>query len=300
MKKRLIILLVITVLATAFSGCASWSEKNHKTDKENENTKITIAATSAAICEILDKLEYDNVVGVPEISGSLPERYNALPTIGTPMNPDMEIIKSIKPDLVLSPQALEASLAEQYTKAGISSAFLDLSSIEGMYTAIDSLGELLGKEQQAAALREEYENYMSEYKKEELENNSCMILMCFPDGFYLIATDNSYVGSLVEMAGGKNVYNDYEGDESGFVSINPEDMVQKNPDKIFVFAHYNEKEAFEYMKNEFETESTWQFYDAVNNGEIYYLSSEMFGMSATFQWKESFCYLKSIFCGEQR
>lgn len=72
-----------------------------------------------------------------------------------------------------------------------------------------------------------------------------MLLMAFPDGFYLVATENSYVGNLVKLAGGNNVYgSDYKGDENGFVNINPEDIVSRNPNRIMVFAHYAEAEAF--------------------------------------------------------
>lgn len=295
MKKKIVILMM-WVLAVLFTGCASSPQNASGEDLDNKKD-MTIVSTSVAICEILDALGYEHVIGVPETTGTLPERYEGMTTIGAQMNPDLEIIKSLSPDLVLSPQALESSLAEQYLAAGISCAFLDLSSVQGMYDSIDSLGELLGKETEAAALREEYETYMQNYSTEAAEGD-CMILMCFPDGFYLIATEKSYVGNLVELAGGTNVYSNYEGDESGVVSINPEDMVQKNPDKILVYAHYNEEEAFAYMRNEFATETAWQYYDAVQNGEIYYLSSEQFGMSANFGWTEALDYLKPILYGE--
>ncbi|MBQ8663149.1 MAG: ABC transporter substrate-binding protein [Eubacterium sp.] len=303
MKRKIAVLLAAAVVANALAGCASSPGNAPENDGENtltdqQSEDITIASTSVAICEILDALEYEHVVAVPETSRTLPERYADLETIGGSMNPDIEIIKSISPDLVLSPQSLESSLSEQYTAAGISSAFLNMSSVQGMYDAIDSLGELLGKEEQAAALHDDYESYMEGYATEEVEDGNCMILMCFPDGFHLIATEKSYVGNLVELAGGTNVYSNYAGDENGFVSINPEDMIQKNPDKIFVFAHYNEKEAFAYMEEEFKTDSTWQYYDAVKNNEIYYLSSDMFGMSATLEWTESLDYLKPILYGE--
>lgn len=303
MKRKIAVLLAATVVTSAFAGCASSPDNAPQSSVENgesanQTKEMTIASTSVAICEILDALEYDNVVAVPETSSTLPERYVGLDTIGGSMNPDLEVIKSIEPDLVLSPQSLESSLSEQYTAAGINSAFLNMSSVQGMYDAIDSLGELLGKEDEAAAIRQDYEKYMEGYAVEEAEDNDCMILMCFPDGFHLIATEKSYVGNLVELAGGENVYDNHQGDENGFVSINPEDMIQKNPDKIFVFAHYNETEAFAYMEKEFKTDSTWQYYDAVKNNEIYYLPSELFGMSATFDWTESLDYLKPILYGE--
>ena len=278
------------------SGCAS-SKENAPKSEANENA--VIVSTSVAICEILDELGYDNVIGVPETSGTLPERYQGKSTVGSPMNPDLEIIKSLNPDLVLSPQTLESSLAESYQAAGITSAFLDLSSVEGMYKAITSLGEYLGCEEQAERLNNEYKNFMSNYSNNGDNKPNILLLMAFPDGFYLVATENSYVGNLVKLAGGKNVYgSNYKGDENGFVNINPEDIVQKKPDRIMVFAHYAEEDAFKYMKSEFESNGSWQYFDAVKNGKITYLPSEFFGMSATLSWTESLEYLEPIFHGD--
>lgn len=254
-----------------------------------------------AICEILDEFGFENVIGVPETSGTLPERYKDTKTVGSPMNPDLEIIKSLNPDLVLSPQTLESSLAESYRTAGITSAFLDLSSVEGMYAAIISLGGYLGCEEDAKRLKDEYNSYMQSYKSSVTEEQDILLLMAFPDGFYLVATENSYVGNLVKLAGGINVYgSDYKGDENGFVNINPEDIVQKKPDRIFVFAHYAEEDAFNYMKGEFKNNASWQYFDAVKNGSITYLPSEYFGMSATLSWTESLEYLEPIMRGDTK
>lgn len=295
MIKKIMSVIMSAIIAVSLCSCASSGGAGNSGASDNPK----IAATSVAICRILDELEYDNVVAVPETSSdSLPERYKNLPTIGSPMSPDYEKIKSVSPDMVLSPKSLESSLSQDYTSAGISSAFLDLSSVQGMYDAINSLGELLDRDSQAQKLTDDYNSYMAEYKTDGEEKN-VLILMTFPDGFYLVATENSYVGNLVELAGGKNVYGkDTSGDENGFVSINPEDMVQKNPDIIMVFAHYNEDSAFKYMKDEFKSDSAWQYYDAVKKDNIVYLPSEYFGMSATLDWKDSLEYLKPVLYGE--
>jgi iron complex transport system substrate-binding protein len=296
MSKRILSFLLVPFLLMSISGCAS-------TGSSEENTSVshpTIASTSVAICEILDELGYDNVVAVPETSSELPEQYKELPTIGAPMTPDYEKIKDIAPDLVLSPKSLENTLAADYTAVGINSAFLDLSSVQGMYSAITSLGELLDCETQSSKLVADYNSYMEAYSETDEDEPNILLLMAFPDGFYLVATENSYVGNLVELAGGKNVYGkDYNGDENGFVSINPEDIVSKAPDKILVFAHYSEESAFEYMKKEFETNTAWQYYDAVMQGEIYYLPSNYFGMSATLSWTDALDYLKPILYGDK-
>lgn len=289
--KRKGYLLLTMLCAFSIASMTAFAE-------ESAQETPSIATTSVAIAEILDLFGYENVVGVPETSGSLPERYKEVQTIGGAMSPDLEILKSISPDLVLSPNSLEASLAGQYTAAGLEAMFMNMSSVQGLYDSIDQLGELLECQEDAAELRAEYEAYMESFSSEELEDNESMVLMCFPTGFYVIATEKSYVGNLVELAGGHNVYTDYEGDESGVVSINPEDMLLKNPDKIFIFAHYNEEEAFAAMEEDLATNSTWQYYDAVKNDQVYFLSSDLFGMSATMKWTDAVEYLRPIFYGE--
>lgn len=295
--KRIVNGVICGVCAAALAGCAS-SAQNAPEQKEavSEEKPMDLACTSVAIAQILDALEYDHVIGVPETSGTLPERYQEAKAIGSPMNPDLEIIKSLSPDLVLSPQTLEASLGESYRNAGISSAFLNLSSVDGMYQAITSLGELLGCQEAAARMNQDYQEYMETYWNQVKETQDILLLMAFPDGFYLIATENSYVGDLLHMAGGENVYgSDYKGDENGFVNINPEDMIQKNPDRICVFAHYAEKEAFAFMEKDFAENSIWQHFDAVKEGKITYLPSKYFGMSANLSWTEALDYLAPVF-----
>lgn len=294
MKSKIIaVILTVSILGAALSGCAvKKGPEGPAASGTNDNPAIVV--TSVAIAEILDRLDYDNVIGVPESERTLPERYRGAKTVGAPMNPDLEIIKSLSPDMVLSPKTLESSLSAQYQNAGITSAFLDLASIEGMYGAISSLGKLLGRETQAAALTEDYGRYLADYGDGKTEDPDVLLLMCFPDGFFLASTEESYVGNLVKLAGGKNVYAGQTGDNEGFLNINPEDMVQKAPDKILVFAHYNEEAAFEYMRNEFATNSAWQYFDAVKNGQVYYLPSDVFGMSATLSWKDALECLEPI------
>lgn len=159
--KRFIAVILTLIITASFCGCASMG--GVREEKGITDTK-RIASASVAICEILNELGYENVVGIPETStGRIPEKYQNAETIGAPMTPDYEKIKDIAPDLVLSPKSLESTLAPDYSSAGINSAFQDLSSVEGMYTASDSLGDLLGKQTEAKKLHDDYKAYMQSY-----------------------------------------------------------------------------------------------------------------------------------------
>ena len=103
-------------------------------------------------------------------------------------------------------------------------------------------------------------------------------------GSYIIATENSYVGSLVELAGGENVY---AGTDQEFLTVNTEDMKTKEPDVILCAAHALPDQVMEMFEEDFETNDIWKHFEAVQEDRIYYLSYELFGMSATFRYPEA-------------
>ena len=50
----------------------------------------------------------------------------------------------------------------------------------------------------------------------------------------MVATDKSYVGNLVELAGGQNIFSNAA---TSFTTLNLEEIIKLNPDKILVMTH---------------------------------------------------------------
>lgn len=288
MKKIKLIAALLSVLF--LTGCVDQSGNQ---SADNDTKEKRIVATSVATCEILDKLEVEGVVGVPKTdSYSIPKRYENAESVGSPMAPDMEIIKSLKPDIVLSPNSLEGELKSQYENIGVESYFLDLKSTEGMYESILALGKILGKEE-AEKLHQEFEDFKNDFaqKHNEQEAPTVLILMGLP-GSYVVATESSYVGSLVKLAGGVNVYGDGNGQD--FLNINPEDMVEKAPDIILRTSHALPEQVKKMFAEGFATNDIWKHFEAVQNARVYDLDNEKFGMSANFQYEEALKELETF------
>lgn len=306
MKKIRIVAACLSLLL--LTGCVDQSapqegETESVTEQKETETKQEngerIVATSVATCEILDKLGIDSVVGVPHTdSYTIPERYENVTSIGSPMAPDMEVVASLKPTLILSPNSLQGELEPQYDNIGVESYFLDLKSTEGMYQSIETLGEMLNATEGAKALVEEYETFLQSYQEKHEQNDAptVLILMGLP-GSYVVATESSYAGSLVKLAGGVNVYGD--GDGSDFLNINPEDMVEKNPDIILRTSHAMPEQVKQMFVTEFSTNEIWQHFTAVSEGRVYDLDNEKFGMSANFRYQEALEDLEPILYGEE-
>lgn len=256
------------------------------------NDTPRIIATSPATADICDKLELDLVGVCSSTVSTIPERYKDLTTVGTAMSPDMEIVASLKPDWILSPVSLKSDLQPKYEAIDTDWAFLNLRSVPGMYRSIQELGEIFDRQEQAQKLVDEFTEFYNEYKQknEGKDHPKVMILMGLP-GSYIIATPNSYVGSLVELAGGENVYSDTDQE---FLTVNTEDMKTKEPDIILRAAHALPDQVVEMFNKDFAENDIWQHFDAVKNGRVYDLTYEYFGMSATFKYPQALEELQPI------
>ena len=298
MKNRVfknIFLSLAFVGAMLLVGCVDQyqGEKNKKADSSEKR----IIATSVAVAQITDLLDLD-LVGVTDTTTfTLPKRYENVKRVGMPMGPDMEIIRSLKPTEVISPSSLKSYLEEQFKEAKIPYRFVNMSSVGAMYDSIDEIAKEYGKEEKAKKLREEYEALIKEYeqKRKDKKKPRVLILMGLP-GSFVVATNNSYVGNLAELAGGENVVRD---DVEEFLPINTEELVKLNPDMILRTSHTMSDEVMEEFDEEFKKNDIWKHFDAVKNNKVYNLDNKYFGMSATMGYKEGLKKLDELFYGEK-
>lgn len=293
--KKILSLVLAGVMVLSVTGCVN--QHPEETSSTNESGEIRLVATSPAVAQICNRLNLD-LVGICQSTSDLPERYDGVTTVGMAMNPDLEIIKSLDPDYILSPATLQNDLQPKYASIGVSSLFLNLKSVEGMYASIEGLGEKFGREEEAAVMLEEFDSFMTEFAEKNAgkESPKVLVLMGLP-GSYIIATDNSYVGSLVKLAGGTNVYGDGDGQE--FLFANTEDMKTKEPDVILRAAHGLPDEARKMFAEEFSTNDIWQHFKAVQEGRVYDLDSDLFNMSANFSYEEALKALQPMLYGEE-
>lgn len=293
--KKILSLVLAGVMALSVTGCVN--QHPEETSSTNESGEIRLVATSPAVAQICNRLNLD-LVGICQSTSELPERYDGVTTVGMAMNADLEIIKSLDPDYILSPATLQNDLQPKYASIGVSSLFLNLKSVEGMYASIEGLGKKFGREEEAAVMLEEFDSFMTEFAEKNAgkESPKVLVLMGLP-GSYIIATDNSYVGSLVKLAGGTNVYGDGDGQE--FLFANTEDMKTKEPDVILRAAHGLPDEARKMFAEEFSTNDIWQHFKAVQEGRVYDLDSDLFNMSANFSYEEALKALQPMLYGEE-
>ena len=275
LKKKIIGLLSVITLAFMV-GCSS--DESNKDEVTNSSDKEVVVATSVAVTEILDKLGVE-VSGVPTTSYELPKSVKDATEVGSPMNPDLEIIKSLNPTCVVSVDTLGSDFEKKFTENNIPSMFVNLSTVDGLKQTIVDLGEKFNKSEKANEILEELENKEKELSLNNEKNDEEVLILFGAPGSVMVSTNLSYVGNLVEIAGGNNIF---ESETSSFMQVNMEEIIKRNPDKILIMTHAVPEEAKKTVEEEFAKE-TWQQLDAIKNNQIYYLENEYFGMSANLK-----------------
>ncbi|EJU2823191.1 heme ABC transporter substrate-binding protein IsdE [Listeria monocytogenes] len=270
------------VLLLFLVGCGkeeAAQKPEQKTDKEPK-----IVATTVAITEIMDKLDLP-LVGIPSSSKKLPKRYADVKETGSPMGPDLEIIRMLKPDMVLSTKTLEADLKSGFEGADLEADFLDFTSIASMQTEIKNLGAKFDRIEEATKLNKDLTSDIDQVKSNVAKKKkpTVLILMGVP-GSYLVVTEHAYIGDLVKLAGGENVIKDQKVE---YLASNTEYLQSANPDIILRAAHGMPAEVVKMFDEEFKTNDIWKHFDAVKNNRVYDLDENLFGMTASLNAPEA-------------
>lgn len=300
--KRIMSVIAAGVMSLGLISCGSkGSEENVVVEANNgevvveSDSEEVVVATSVAVTEILDALGV-KVSGVPTTSYELPESTEGAVEVGNPMSPDLEIIKSLNPTVVVSVDTLGSDYMELFTQNNIPSEFVSLESLDGLKETINTLGKRFGKTAEAESLLTKLEDKKKEVyeKSAQLESPEILLLFAAP-GSTMIATSKSYVGNLVELVGGKNIIAD---NSTSFTTYNKEDLSMLDPDKILVMVHALPEETQAALEKEMATDAAWQNIEAVRNGDVVYLDSSYFGMSANLKVIEGLDILSDIVHGD--
>ncbi len=281
------------IIAAALALLTLTACVNQKQSTQKHEGELRIAATSMATVYIMEKLNID-LVAVPDSEiDKMPERYKDVPKVGMAMTPDIEKLKQVNPDYVFSPVSLISDLLPKYKAANLDYGFLNLSNIDGMYKSIEDLGNLLDRKKEAKELIDDYKTFIEDYKEKHRDKKApkVLVLMGLP-GSYVVATENSYAGSLIKLAGAENVY---EGTDQQFITINTEDMLKKDPDMILRTAHALPDDVMAMFKKDFAENDIWKHFRAVKENKVYDLDYKKFGMSAKFNYKEALNDLEELF-----
>jgi len=160
-----------------------------------------------------------------------PEEALALPTVGefSSSTISVEAIVALEPDLVIGGSIYQADLVETLENAGIQVFIMDPLSIEDTLTALKTLGAITEHAAEADALVTEMQARIGAVAQVvdtiPLEQRVTVFYEVWHDP-YMTTSGHTFIGELISMAGGLNIFADLEED---YPAISSEEIIDKDP-----------------------------------------------------------------------
>ncbi len=311
MKSKLILFLCLALILVMSVGCNSdevsqegdnqvlqqgeneEAEGNKKENEEEENEEKDkeypqrVIGGTVAVVEMLDLLGVE-MVGVPNSRYTLPESCDNAERIGQPMNPDIEIVKSLNSDIFVSVSSLQPRLEKSLKDSNIESLFVNNNSYDDILNSIEMLGNAFGKETEAKGFIDKVNGKVSSILKdsEGKENPKVMILFGTPESI-MFATDKSFVGSLVNKLDGVNITEEIGDFNEAYMPISMENALKTQPHAILILTHANPEESKKMFEKEFADNEIWNNFEAIKNDKVYNLDNKYFGVSGNIRLVEA-------------
>ena len=196
------------------------------------------------------------------------EKIAAWQSVGTRSQPSLEVIASLKPDLIIADPSRHTAVFEELKKIAPTVMFDSRheSYQENLETA-QKIGDLVGKSAEMKAKINEHNDYIANIAKNLGVQGKKASFGTSREDKFNIQNDNGYVGSFLTTLGfAPTKLNS----DQAFVEINREQLVMEKPEYLFI-AHYRD----ESIARKWEAEPLWKAIPAVKANHVYSVDADM-------------------------
>lgn len=169
----------------------------------------------------------DRLVGVDTFS-NYPSEVQALPDLGSAFEADVEAIVALEPDLVLTDEY--SGLHEALAPLGIATYVGTPQTVDEVAEVLREVGSLLGREAAAEAQVEAMRDAIDTVAA-RVEGAARPRVFVELDATPYTVGPTSYLGTLLDLAGGANVV---PADRGAFPLVDPEFVVDADPEVILL------------------------------------------------------------------
>ena len=261
----LLLALTLLILATGLYS-ARWV-----TDQTGRRVNIPeqperLVSLAPSITETLYALGLgDRLVGDTDYCEYPPEAKQK-PHVGPILNPSLEKIVALKPDLVLgSPEANRIETADRLARLGIPVYGVTAGTVEETLHSIEDLGQVLGREAEARALVQSLRRRIEAVEGRVAGRGRPKVLFAVWYRPLTTVGARSFIGDVIRRAGGASISEDLQGE---WPRLSLEEALRRDPDVIL----FPRAESFAPALEEFQRLPGWRDLRAVRKRRMYFVS----------------------------
>jgi len=218
----------------------------------------------------------DLVVGRTEYC-DFPAEVETLPTIGgfAASSISVETIIDLEPDLVIGGSTYQAEIIEALESAGINAFIIQPASVEGILDSLQLLGMVTDRQEGADALVADMQSRIdavAEVVSTIPEEEQLTIFFEVWHEPLMTTTLQTFLGELIQIAGGINIFADIEED---YPAVSAEQILEADPDVILGPSSHGDQLTVEVISSR----EGWGDLTSVQNEAIYIIEGNIISRS---------------------
>jgi len=191
--------------------------------------------------------------------------------------PNMEVIASLRPDLILTDNINDGVALSSMRADGYNVIVLNPTTIAGIYHDISIVGDTTGYETQATAVIANITSTINSITT-KIDNAHLTPMKVFyevwgpPEGSFMSSGSTTWINDVISKAGGVNIFSNVT---QQYPTVSSETIVALNPDAIFL---PTEMGISPFYGSVAQVEATpgWNTISAVQNNRVYVIDGDLF------------------------
>jgi iron complex transport system substrate-binding protein len=207
----------------------------------------------------------DELVGDTDYCDFPPEAKQK-PHVGTMVNPSLERIAALKPDLALgTPEANRRETADQLERLGIPLYGVTAGTLAGTLASIEDLGRILGRASEARSLVAEMQGRIDRLEKRIAGQPKPKVLFVVWYRPLITVGPGTFIADVIRAAGGLPIGENLKGE---WPRLTLEELLPQDPGVILL----PKTESFSPGTEEFQSLPGWKDLRAVKEHRMFFVS----------------------------
>jgi iron complex transport system substrate-binding protein len=266
MRIQLLTLILLTSVAVPCFASRTLKDELGRTVEVPDHPHRVICLIPSVVDVVYSLGAGADVVAISDFT-KYPKEALQKPSIGLPLNPSIEAIVALRPDLVLGSGDLNVlESADSLQRLGIPVFMADPHGIEGIYASIISIGKALNRDAEAAALVARLRARLATVKSSVADKPKLRVFMAIWYDPVMTIGRKAFIGEIIEAAGGRSVTDDIAQE---WPEISLESIVSRQPDAILFI------KGSKLTAEELKTRPGWEHVKAVQQGHVYYVDDRI-------------------------
>ena len=267
MSRKLVSLFLAVLMVFCMTSVLADDAVITVTDMHNREITLTEPVTRIVVmqpsdCEILCAIGCeDTIVGRGQYV-DYPASILEVPMVQSGDETNIEEILALEPQVVLmNDMSQSEEQVKQLEENGVKVVVSMTSNIESVYTAIQLIGKLMGKDAEAEAVIADMQATFDEIKAKVSGETKNVYFEISPPPYLYTAGSSSYMNELAEICGITNIFGDQE---DAWLMISEEQVIERNPDYIVLITNMGSAGVEEILSRE-----GWGDINAIKNQKVF-------------------------------